>query len=268
MRCRTRLGPTPRHRGARPTRRLLLLRLTPAPPPSPGYREFEYCRIDGSTSGEARDEQMNAFNEPGSKVTAPARRPSHRHHAHQAPSPPPPSPAPHRPHPSSPQIFIFMLSTRAGGLGINLQVTGCNCHHHCLLLHHRQLRLTSSTTPSADGGHRRALRLGLEPADGPAGDGPRPPHRADAAGAQRLAARTEEGAAPASHHASPPRPALAAGARVPLHDERHRRGDDHRARAAEAVRDASRTHTAAGSARPTPPPPHPAPSPTGTSTPP
>ena len=49
-----------------------------------GWREWGYCRLDGSTSGELRDEQMESFNAPGSK------------------------------------IFLFMLSTRAGGLGINL----------------------------------------------------------------------------------------------------------------------------------------------------
>ncbi len=46
---------------------------------------YHYCRIDGSTDGEARDMQMTEFNEPGSPK------------------------------------FIFLLSTRAGGLGINLQ---------------------------------------------------------------------------------------------------------------------------------------------------
>ena len=44
----------------------------------------EYCRIDGNTDGEKRDSQMEEFNEPGSP------------------------------------IFCFLLSTRAGGLGINL----------------------------------------------------------------------------------------------------------------------------------------------------
>jgi SWI/SNF-related matrix-associated actin-dependent regulator of chromatin subfamily A member 5 len=48
------------------------------------WREIRYCRIDGSTSGDLRDEQMVEFNAP------------------QSP------------------IFLFMLSTRAGGLGINL----------------------------------------------------------------------------------------------------------------------------------------------------
>jgi len=48
------------------------------------WREYEYCRIDGSTSGDARDEAMETFNAPGSSK------------------------------------FIFLLSTRAGGLGINL----------------------------------------------------------------------------------------------------------------------------------------------------
>lgn len=45
---------------------------------------YEYCRIDGSTSGDDRDAQMDEFNAPGSTK------------------------------------FVFLLSTRAGGLGINL----------------------------------------------------------------------------------------------------------------------------------------------------
>mmetsp|Transcript_5181 Transcript_5181/g.21327 ORF Transcript_5181/g.21327 Transcript_5181/m.21327 type:complete len:753 (-) Transcript_5181:402-2660(-) len=44
----------------------------------------EYCRIDGSTHGDDRDAQMDEFNAPGSPK------------------------------------FVFLLSTRAGGLGINL----------------------------------------------------------------------------------------------------------------------------------------------------
>lgn len=45
---------------------------------------YQYCRIDGSTSGELRDSQMDEFNEDNSSK------------------------------------FAFLLSTRAGGLGINL----------------------------------------------------------------------------------------------------------------------------------------------------
>jgi len=45
---------------------------------------FEYCRIDGNTDGESRDAQMEEFNAEGSSK------------------------------------FAFLLSTRAGGLGINL----------------------------------------------------------------------------------------------------------------------------------------------------
>ncbi|KAL1522030.1 hypothetical protein AB1Y20_021675 [Prymnesium parvum] len=48
------------------------------------YRSHRYCRIDGSTGSEARDERIESFNAPGSDV------------------------------------FVFLLSTRAGGLGINL----------------------------------------------------------------------------------------------------------------------------------------------------
>ena len=48
------------------------------------YVGHKYCRIDGNTDGEARDEAMDVFNEEGSEK------------------------------------FVFLLSTRAGGLGINL----------------------------------------------------------------------------------------------------------------------------------------------------
>ncbi|XP_042373093.1 ISWI chromatin-remodeling complex ATPase CHR11-like isoform X1 [Zingiber officinale] len=48
------------------------------------YRGYQYCRIDGNTEGEERDASIETFNQLGS------------------------------------QKFIFLLSTRAGGLGINL----------------------------------------------------------------------------------------------------------------------------------------------------
>ncbi|KAG6493517.1 hypothetical protein ZIOFF_048508 [Zingiber officinale] len=48
------------------------------------YCGYQYCRIDGNTGGEERDASIETFNQPGS------------------------------------QKFIFLLSTRAGGLGINL----------------------------------------------------------------------------------------------------------------------------------------------------
>ncbi|CAM0881249.1 unnamed protein product [Alopecurus aequalis] len=48
------------------------------------YRGYQYCRIDGNTGGEDRDASIDAFNKPGSEK------------------------------------FVFLLSTRAGGLGINL----------------------------------------------------------------------------------------------------------------------------------------------------
>ncbi|KAK9820501.1 hypothetical protein WJX72_011031 [[Myrmecia] bisecta] len=48
------------------------------------YRGFKYCRIDGNTSGEDRENAIEDFNREGSEK------------------------------------FIFLLSTRAGGLGINL----------------------------------------------------------------------------------------------------------------------------------------------------
>lgn len=48
------------------------------------YRGHQYCRIDGNTGGEDRDASIEVFNKPGSEK------------------------------------FVFLLSTRAGGLGINL----------------------------------------------------------------------------------------------------------------------------------------------------
>ncbi len=48
------------------------------------YRRYEYCRIDGQTKQEDRDEAMDTYNAPNSSK------------------------------------FLFLLSTRAGGLGINL----------------------------------------------------------------------------------------------------------------------------------------------------
>lgn len=48
------------------------------------WRCFQYCRLDGNTAHEDRQRQINEYNAPGSEK------------------------------------FIFMLSTRAGGLGINL----------------------------------------------------------------------------------------------------------------------------------------------------
>ncbi|KAI8566099.1 hypothetical protein RHMOL_Rhmol02G0013200 [Rhododendron molle] len=48
------------------------------------YRGYLYCRIDGNTGGDDRDASIEAFNKPGSEK------------------------------------FVFLLSTRAGGLGINL----------------------------------------------------------------------------------------------------------------------------------------------------
>ena len=48
------------------------------------YRNYQYCRIDGQTAGDDRDIAIESFNAPNSP------------------------------------IFVFLLSTRAGGLGINL----------------------------------------------------------------------------------------------------------------------------------------------------
>ena len=48
------------------------------------WRKYEYCRLDGQTPHEDRQASINAYNAPNSTK------------------------------------FLFMLSTRAGGLGINL----------------------------------------------------------------------------------------------------------------------------------------------------
>ena len=49
-----------------------------------GWRKYQFCRLDGQTSYEEREKSIEEFNKPGSKK------------------------------------FLFLLSTRAGGLGINL----------------------------------------------------------------------------------------------------------------------------------------------------
>ena len=56
-------------------------------------RRYKYCRIDGNTDYETRERSIDEFNELNSEK------------------------------------FCFILSTRAGGLGINLQVSLCS--HFC-----------------------------------------------------------------------------------------------------------------------------------------
>jgi len=48
------------------------------------FRRYKYCRIDGNTDGDTREDMIDSYNAPGSEK------------------------------------FVFLLSTRAGGLGINL----------------------------------------------------------------------------------------------------------------------------------------------------
>jgi SWI/SNF-related matrix-associated actin-dependent regulator of chromatin subfamily A member 5 len=48
------------------------------------YKGYQYCRIDGNTNGDDRENAIDTFSAPGSEK------------------------------------FVFLLSTRAGGLGINL----------------------------------------------------------------------------------------------------------------------------------------------------
>lgn len=48
------------------------------------YRQLKYCRLDGNTDLSERERQINLFVEPGSEIN------------------------------------IFLISTRAGGLGLNL----------------------------------------------------------------------------------------------------------------------------------------------------
>ncbi len=61
------------------------------------YRGYQYNRIDGQTSQVDRDSAMDEYNAPGSEK------------------------------------FIFLLSTRAGGLGINLQTYVVWQSHQSLL---------------------------------------------------------------------------------------------------------------------------------------
>lgn len=100
----SRLPPRPPHRPARPQIIEQYCEIA-------GWR---YCRLDGQTNRVQRTVDINSFNAPGSKVAPPALARALGFCA--APSPAPLAP----PAPSS-QIFLFLMSTRAGGLGINCQ---------------------------------------------------------------------------------------------------------------------------------------------------
>lgn len=56
------------------------------------YRGYKYLRLDGGTKAETRGELLTQFNDPQS------------------------------------EHFLFLLSTRAGGLGLNLQSADTVCH--------------------------------------------------------------------------------------------------------------------------------------------
>ena len=112
-------------------------------------RQHTYCRIDGSTNYEDREEMIDSYNKPDSEK------------------------------------FVFLLSTRAGGLGINLQVR----HQVRAIIKNPTptntfFALASLALSRADGRHGHPVRLRLEPAGRPAGAGPRAPHRADEASAR------------------------------------------------------------------------------------
>jgi SNF2 family DNA or RNA helicase len=60
------------------------------------WRKWKYCRIDGSTNIDERQKQMDVFNAEKTGAADGSRNDSDDRH------------------------FVFLLSTRAGGLGINL----------------------------------------------------------------------------------------------------------------------------------------------------
>ena len=104
------------------------------------------CRIDGSVSWQERQEAMRSFN-------------------------------------SNPDIFCFLLSTRAGGLGINLTAADTVIIYDSDWNPHQDLQVRAQVLAIVDaGGHgRTACVNGC--ALSPAGHGPLPPHRAAEAGA-------------------------------------------------------------------------------------
>ena len=97
--------------------------------------DFRYCRIDGSTNGNDRQDAIDAFNGPNMQVHGQITTPHTTPPTSLSPSLPlqpfpslSPSPLQNShpltltlSHMQGSDVFIFLLSTRAGGLGINLQ---------------------------------------------------------------------------------------------------------------------------------------------------
>lgn len=99
------------------------------------FRKWRYCRIDGSTNIDDRQRAMDVFNaektsgENGTRNT------------------------------SDDRYFVFMLSTRAGGLGINLVSDFWLCPNSCMCLLNEILKIAYSIDEC---GHLHHFRQRLE----------------------------------------------------------------------------------------------------------
>jgi SWI/SNF-related matrix-associated actin-dependent regulator of chromatin subfamily A member 5 len=100
-------------------------------------RGYQYCRIDGNTTYEDRESGIDNFNAEGSEK------------------------------------FCFLLSTRAGGLGINLQ-TADTCLLYGELRPHLCCYWMSFIKGNRHNSHYSCSRLGLEPTAGSTGPGQMP----------------------------------------------------------------------------------------------
>jgi hypothetical protein len=134
----------------------------------------EYCRIDGNTAHEDRISAIDEYNAPDSEK------------------------------------FAFLLTTRAGGLGINLvtaDVVVLFDSDWCVVV----TCLWPTSSAVADyAGRLSTLPISQEPPGRPAGDGPCAPHRSDEAGLclPLCHAGRRRGAHPRACHAeAPARPA-------------------------------------------------------------
>jgi hypothetical protein len=152
------------------------------------FRGWKYQRLDGNTRGVDRQNRIDMFNRSHGKGDEVSSPPPFFAHGH-ASLPQDLSACPVswwclsvylRPCPVQ-EHFVFLLSTRAGGLGINLTTADTviiyDVSHHVVMIRDSMAAQLMEHTLFC---HNAA---GLESPQRPAGAGTGPPHRADQEGA-------------------------------------------------------------------------------------